>query len=592
LSVLLFIIGLVPLLVGPLVVQLLASHRRLAPAMDGFVFVSVGGIALLHVLPHAIGHAGIPALLAALVGFIVPWFLERGRDHAGGDIGGGPGARVDHRSVYVLLAALLGLAIHSSLDGVALAAGSLNVENGRILALGVIIHRLPAGVAIWWFASRAVGSRRALFVLAMPVLFSAFGFGASHLWPSIFEDSAWSVLQALLFGSLVHVLFHEPPSDVQTAHGRLHRERWQVASFSGAALGGVLLLSLELFHLGAGHAGDLVNMGAGQAGDLVNMGAGQARDLFDPGPSAARLSAANAFLTLALESALPILVGFAAAGLLQVMTFSRVYRWMGRGGAFVEALKGAVVGVPLNVCSCSVLPVYRALVSSNVSRRSTLAFLIGSPEVGIATLAISLSLLGWQMSLMRVLSAVLLASLLTNGLLHRVAPKPEALVSRPAPPAAASGLSKLAAGLNAGFGELLDHTLPWLLLGLGIAATLEPLLSPHWIVSLPREIQIPLAAVVGVPFYVCASGSTPLVAKTHQRFWSSRQAAFPIRARWFRRSAIRHSRRRFAWTLWSRSWIAIRLLRLVPMNRDSPRRRSAWPISSSSTRPTSSTRTS
>jgi uncharacterized membrane protein YraQ (UPF0718 family) len=190
---------------------------------------------------------------------------------------------------------------------------------------------------------------------------------------------------------------------------------------------------------------------------------------------------------------------------------------MGRGGAIAEALKGAVVGIPLNVCSCSVLPVYRALVSSNVSKRSTLAFLIGSPEVGIATIAISLSLLGWEMSLMRVVSAVALAvlvSLLTNGLPHRTPPKPEALVSRPPPPVAAAGLSKLRAALSAGYGELLDHTLPWLLLGLGLglAAALEPLLSPDWIVDLPTEVQIPLAAVVGVPFYVCASGSTPLVA--------------------------------------------------------------------------------
>jgi uncharacterized membrane protein YraQ (UPF0718 family) len=197
------------------------------------------------------------------------------------------------------------------------------------------------------------------------------------------------------------------------------------------------------------------------------------------------------------------------------MAFDRVYRWIGRGGALPEALKGAVVGVPLNVCSCSVLPVYRALVSSGVSKRSTLAFLIGSPEVGIATIAISLSLLGWEMSLMRLLSAVVLAvlvSLLTNGLLHRVPPKPEALMSRAPPPPAASGLSRFAATLSVGYGELLDHTLPWLLLGLGIAAILEPLLSPDAIVDLPTGIQIPLAAVLGVPFYVCASGSTPLVA--------------------------------------------------------------------------------
>jgi uncharacterized membrane protein YraQ (UPF0718 family) len=223
----------------------------------------------------------------------------------------------------------------------------------------------------------------------------------------------------------------------------------------------------------------------------------------------------HTFVALALESALPILIGFAAAGLLYVVVFDRLYQWMGRGGDLSEAVKGAVVGFPLNVCSCSVLPVYRALVASNVSKNSTLAFLVSSPEVGIATVAISLSLLGWEMSLVRVLSAVALAvlvSLLTNGMLHRVPPKPEALVSTPRPVVAASGWSRLMAVFSVGYGELLDHTLPWLLLGLGLAATLEPLLPPDWFVTLPTEAQIPLAALVGVPFYVCASGSTPFVA--------------------------------------------------------------------------------
>jgi hypothetical protein len=63
--VLLFLIGLVPLLIGPLLVQLLAFHRRFVPAMDGFVFVSVGGMMLLHILRGAadFDRAGVPMLV-------------------------------------------------------------------------------------------------------------------------------------------------------------------------------------------------------------------------------------------------------------------------------------------------------------------------------------------------------------------------------------------------------------------------------------------------------------------------------------------------------------------------------------------------
>ncbi len=468
---LLFLIGLIPLLLGPLLVYLLSTHRRLVPAMDGFVFISVGGISMLHILPDAIGNSGIVALVAAIAGFILPYWFERGRD-----------PQKASSSVGVMLLALVGLALHGSLDGLALAAGSLDVENGHALALGVIIHRLPEGVAVWWFGSRAVGNRRAVFVLAVPVLFSALGFGSSYFFPQIFQSATWDVLLALLFGSLVHVLLHEPPFDLKATPGH----RFKVASFLGAVLGGLLLYSLELFETHI-HSKPLTQ----------------------------GLSAASAFMILALDSALPILAGFAAAGLLQVFSFNRVYRWLARGGSFAKALKGAVVGVPLNICSCSVLPVYRSLVSSNVSKQSSLAFLVSAPEVGIATIAISLSLLGWEMSAVRVLGAVLLAvlvSLITNGLLRNLPLRPEALVSQPAAQAGGSGLSRFRSAMSVGYGELFDHTLPWLLFGLGLAAVLEPMLSPEWIVSLPIELQIPIAALAGVPAYVCASGSTPLVA--------------------------------------------------------------------------------
>jgi uncharacterized membrane protein YraQ (UPF0718 family) len=72
--------------------------------------------------------------------------------------------------------------------------------------------------------------------------------------------------------------------------------------------------------------------------------------------------------------------------------------------------------------------------------------------------------------------------------------------------------TRLAEGLRYGLVELVDHTLPWVVFGLLLAAFVEPLLDHAVLAGLPSALQVPLAALVGLPLYVCASGATPLAA--------------------------------------------------------------------------------
>ena len=66
--------------------------------------------------------------------------------------------------------------------------------------------------------------------------------------------------------------------------------------------------------------------------------------------------------------------------------------------------------------------------------------------------------------------------------------------------------------LRFGFGEAVDHSAAWILLGLGIAALVSPYLDKDWLVGVPPFLQVACAAILGLPLYVCASGSTPLAA--------------------------------------------------------------------------------
>ncbi len=237
---LLLILSLLPLLFGPLLVLGLQRVPAVIPALDGFVLAGVGGIALLHVLPDCVAHGGWLALVAGVAGLLLPFVRELFDDHH--DHEG------KHRGLVIL--GLAGLALHGLLDGVALAAGALAAAQGILLSLGVLIHRVPSGVAIWWLARRRLGLRGALISVFTLAAASVMGFAASHRWQGIFHGAAWYVVQALLFGALLHVLLHAP---LTTTPDR-RRPTWRLSTAAGAVVGSAMLILLS--HLGSHeHAG-------------------------------------------------------------------------------------------------------------------------------------------------------------------------------------------------------------------------------------------------------------------------------------------------------------------------------------------------
>lgn len=60
--------------------------------------------------------------------------------------------------------------------------------------------------------------------------------------------------------------------------------------------------------------------------------------------------------------------------------------------------------------------------------------------------------------------------------------------------------------------DAVDHVAPWLLLGLGAAALLEPLLDENLWSTIPSSVQTIGLAVAALPLYLCAAGSTVLAA--------------------------------------------------------------------------------
>ena len=109
-----------------------------------------------------------------------------------------------------------------------------------------------------------------------------------------------------------------------------------------------------------------------------------------------------------------LLFGFLVAGFLSVwFPTAFVERHLGGGGP-VPVLKAALLGVPLPLCSCGVLPLGASLRHRGAGPGATASFLISTPQTGVDSILVTYSLLGPLFALFRPLAA--LASGILGGL--------------------------------------------------------------------------------------------------------------------------------------------------------------------------------
>ncbi len=231
------------------------------------------------------------------------------------------------------------------------------------------------------------------------------------------------------------------------------------------------------------------------------------------------------------ESAAFILVGFAIAGLLHVaLARGRWANWL-RGLGARSVVLASAVGLPLPLCSCSVLPAAVSLRKQGASKGATLSFLISTPETSVQSVLLTYALLGPIMAIYRPLASWITAMTagLAQNFVERRFPSSEPDVDQADPSTAccaggecrdeaplADGAQKpdWRAGMRHAFVDIFDDVIGWMLLGVVVAAAIQ-VLVPGFILDAmfgsPLQAML-IMLVIGVPLYVCAESSTPIAA--------------------------------------------------------------------------------
>ena len=262
------------------------------------------------------------------------------------------------------------------------------------------------------------------------------------------------------------------------------------------------------------------------------------------------------------ETAPFLILGLFLVGWLSVIIpRERIIRYMG-GGNIKSAFFASLFGLPLPLCSCSVVPVTLGLKRKGASREANLSFLISTPETSIDTVILSWGILGPFMAWFR--PAVSLITSLFAGLLsiaERTDRPPEAVDESAGetgtpeeervllegigfrkvgkalifavrrmiyrvkagmkrnppeiPPCEGPSFLKISGVASKyGFVSILDSLSDWFVLGIVIAGLLSSFVPQGWFSSLPggNFAAMVFMALIGIPMYVCALESTPIAA--------------------------------------------------------------------------------
>ncbi len=280
------------------------------------------------------------------------------------------------------------------------------------------------------------------------------------------------------------------------------------------------------------------------------------------------------FGQLFLISAPWLLLGLFIAGLINVyLPKNFLNKHLGEEG-FLTTVKAALIGAPMPLCSCGVIPAALGLRRAGASKSATTAFLVSTPETGVDSITVSYVLLGPFMAIIRPIAAI--SSAIVAGVLVGSEKKPTEVTAESLPekntqavtsaccstkakveavktsccstkteaePAVKSCCAKTPepvkksccakTGANtanegttnqshwAKFSQavaysstsLLADTAKWLLIGLFFAALVQTYVPENFFLQWGNGILAMVVVIlVSIPMYICATASTPIAA--------------------------------------------------------------------------------
>ncbi len=220
-----------------------------------------------------------------------------------------------------------------------------------------------------------------------------------------------------------------------------------------------------------------------------------------------------------------LLAGLAVSGIMSLFfTPERVRKHLG-GAGFMPVLKAVLAGIPLPLCSCGVLPVAASLKKEGAGSGAVAAFYVSTPQIGVNSMILTFSVMGWAMGLVRIAAAFVTG--MTCGLLAGKMTKTESSPSfmkreqecscccHECSRTKKTSGSPLFRAMDYGFNRMVAEVAPSMMAGLLIAALIQLLLPDDLGVSFFKGhafLEFAALVLIAIPLYVCSSSAVPIAA--------------------------------------------------------------------------------
>jgi len=225
---------------------------------------------------------------------------------------------------------------------------------------------------------------------------------------------------------------------------------------------------------------------------------------------------------LLIEMAPWLLIGFFFAGLIYVfLPKERVTRHLGKAN-IMSVFKAALIGIPLPLCSCGVIPVVTSLRKQGASKGACLSFLTSTPTSGIDSILATYSLLGLVFAIYRVIASFITG--LVSGFMANVFDKGSIVekveigevcnICDDDTLHTHTFADRIKTMFSYGFGELIEDTGKWIIVGILIGGLIMYFIPEGFIQNYLGAgfLSMLVMLAVGIPLYVCATGSIPIAA--------------------------------------------------------------------------------
>lgn len=219
----------------------------------------------------------------------------------------------------------------------------------------------------------------------------------------------------------------------------------------------------------------------------------------------------TSLLNVICEMAPYLLLGFFIAGLLHVFVPRTFYtKYLSQNNRF-SVLWAALMGVPLPLCSCGVIPTAIGLKKEKASNGAIASFLIATPQTGIDSILATFSLMGLGFAIIRPAAALITG--VCGGWLVNLLVK-ENTVSNTSAACHVEGGHPLWRALKYAYYDMIQDIGLRLVIGLVVAALIQVVVPDEFFLLFGHQplLQMLVILLIAIPMYVCSTGSIPIAA--------------------------------------------------------------------------------